>query len=249
MALILWASYTKIMIYPYTAILHGALAILCFASFFYLIYFKKDLDKTSMRAYFNWFLFFFLYSVLLLLPLIIFNELNLITGRFLNIAFVFLSLAAWQAFNVALNLLVSNEQKRNFFSMLYLIGITIAVILNFIFVEIPVGSANGKWVLWYSGEYISFFYTLFMFIAGWTFTFINLKEVSKLQQILLKIRAILYALAGFILPFSSLYYFGVQNMWEVQLSFMFSISGMTLFAIGNIPLGIILKRRENRKDI
>src|SRR3989344_1184445 len=153
------------MIYPYTAILHVVLAALCFISFFYLIYFKKDLDKATMRAYFNWFLYFFLYNTILMLPLLIFSELSLLVGRFFNVAMIFLGLAAWQAFNMSLNLLITNELKRKLFSFFYLIGISIAVVLYFIYAEIPKGSDDGNWVLWYSGEFISVFRIPWKFIC------------------------------------------------------------------------------------
>ncbi|QQG42296.1 MAG: hypothetical protein HYW15_02140 [Candidatus Giovannonibacteria bacterium] len=225
------------MIYPYTAFLHLAMTILSLASLVYLFYRKRSLNSAAVGNYFNWFLLFFLYNIFLILPLALFGELNFISGIFYNFALLFLGLGAWQALATALDFMAANSLLKKTVSALYLAGIAAAIGLHFAFPEIPRGTLDGNWVLWYSNQSISLFYTLFMFIAGWLFALTFLKGINAMPA-LLKFRGYCFVFAGFVLPFAAFYYFGAKNVMHIYFAFSFSILGLLLFAAGNILVGL-----------
>lgn len=225
------------MIYSYTAILHGAMAALSLASFIYLFYRKNDANQPEIKAYFNIFLSFFLYNILLITPLILFREPNAVYVIFYLAALFALTFTGGNAVKFSLFFLVSEEKKRRMLINLYFGGAWLAVGLHLIFREIPIISPDGNWVFWYSGTTISYFYILFMFLGGWPFALVMLRGFYGLSSDLLKTRAILLALGGLTLPFAALYYFGAQNVTHIYLAFLFSITGLVLFLIGNIIFG------------
>ncbi len=67
---------------------------------------------------------------------------------------------------------------------------------------------------------------------------IDIVSVFLLESSLLKMRALLLALGGFILPFAAFYYLGAETINHIYLAFIFSISGLAFFVVGNIILGI-----------
>ncbi|MDO8523444.1 MAG: hypothetical protein Q7S12_04170 [bacterium] len=222
------------MVYSYTASLHGAMAILCLASLIYLFYKKSDSNAEIYKNYFNWFLFFFLYNLALVLPLVMFYELKRESSFFYAAALFFLGLGAWNAFRVGLSLLVQDESRRKIFSIFYVSGVIAAVALHFIFSEVPKGSPDGKWVFWYGNAYVSYIYILFMMTAAWTFTASLLKGYSSLGKVYLKARTLLLMFGGFILSFAAFYYFGATELIHIYLAFLFSILGLMFFLIGNL---------------
>ena len=233
------------MIYPYTATLHGVMAILCLASLTHLFRRKKYAASETVRAWFNWFLLFFLYNLILAVPLVILEKLDLRSGIFYNVALAFLALAVWQAFNIAIQIGITDEKRRKAFSFLFIAGASLAVLLHFAFPEIPTGTPNGKWVLWYSSQPISLSYTFFMFVAGWTFAWVHFKGMTYLSSPLLRLRSLAFALGAFVLPFSAFYYFGAQKLQHIYLGFSFSIIGLIFFALGNMTIGVVKSGRES----
>lgn len=232
------------MIYPYTAALQITLAALSFVSVIYLWGRKKDHRADFLLdSYFNWFLFFFLYNILLILPLVIFDELNVATGIFFASAMIFLGLATWHAVRFILSFIIVAESRRRFFATLYLIGVLMAALLFFVFPEVPTGSPDRNWVFWYGNRTVALIYSAFMFIAGWTFAFGNLRSISALNSAILRSRALFYALAGFTLPFAAFFYFGVKEVRDLQIASAISIVGLTLFVLGNNFIGILLNRK------
>lgn len=229
------------MIYPYTALLHGVMAVLCLLSLIYLFYRKRDANSEGIQSYFNWFLFFFLYNISLVLPLLIFDRLTPATGFFYDLALLFLAFGAWYAFRVALSLLFGDGGRQNLLSSLFVVGVLLAVSLHFIFTEVPRGSLDGKWVFWYSGRSVTNFYVLFMFLAGWTFAAAFFKGIFYAEAVLLKLRSLCFALAGAILPIAAFYYFGAEKISNIYLAFLFSILGLLFLAFGNIAVGLFRK--------
>lgn len=229
------------MIYPYTAALHTVMAALCLASLVYLFYRKQDAQSPTLKAYFNWFLFFFIYNLLLIAPLVIYDELNFKTGLFYNLAIVSLALGMWQAMHAALHLVVTDAARRRFLSFLYLSGILLAAALHFVFPQLPQGSPERDWIFWYPGQKIALFYTLFAFVAGWTFGYSNLRGFRYLTSGFLKVRALFFAFAGFIMPFAAFYYFGATRVSHIVLAFIISILGLICFIAGNIIIGLLRK--------
>jgi len=219
------------MIYPNTVIAHTVVVFLCLASLVYLQYRVKRKEFRTFRPYYNWFLFFLLYNISLAMPLFIFNSLNLASGVFYSLGLLFLAIAMWQAFEVGLNLVVKNEFWHTLLSVLYLIGVSVAVTLHFIFPEVPQGGSDGRWVLWYSNQSISLFYVLFAFIAGWTFVAGCIKGFLIHRSRFLRFRILLFLTAGFILPLSALYYFGAETYTHIYVAQFLAILSMALFAI------------------
>jgi hypothetical protein len=228
------------MIYPYAAALHGIMALLCLASLAYLHFRRQEsVANAGVEAYYNWFFLYFLYNFLLVLPLFLFDELNKFTAIFYASALVFLGIAAWQAFRSSLHFSANPHAK--LLSTLYIIGVTIASLLHFAFFEIPVGSPDGNWVFWYSNQPLSLFFTFFMFVAGWHFSWQFLKGMARLEG-LIKLRSIFLALGSFTLPFAAFYYFGAESLMHIYLAFAAAISGLVFLAIGNVILGILHKK-------
>ncbi|MBI2610009.1 hypothetical protein HYW53_02425 [Candidatus Giovannonibacteria bacterium] len=227
------------MIYPYTVALHGVMALLSLLSSIYLFYRKRDTDNESIGAFFYWFLYYFIYNFILALSIIIAGELNELVGISYAIALVFQGFAAWNAFNVALNLAGFNFFIRKSFSWLYLLGMLIASMLHLIYFEIPIGTSDAKWVLWYSNQPRSLFFTFFMFVAGWTFALVHFKALFLLHSAALKMRAFFFALAAFILPFAAWFYFGAQDVNDIFFAFLFAILGLVFLAVGNVVIGVL----------
>jgi len=142
----------------------------------------------------------------------------------------------WQAFLVALNLLVKDDYYRTLLSVLYLIGVASAVTLHFLFPEVPRATPDGKWVMWYSNQSISLFYTAFAFTAGWSFVVGCIKGLLAPRLKALRLRTSLFMFAGFILPLSALYYFGTTNAFHIRVAHLFAVLGLALFIIANVFL-------------
>jgi len=222
-------------IYSYAAILHGVMAGLCLVSSAYL-YGRKE-NHPAAKNYFNWFFLYTFFNLSLVLPLIVFDELNIYTGYFYAIALFFLGLAAWQAFKTALNFIGGFPKK--YASIIYLIGVMAVTALHFIYPEIPMGSADGKWVFWYPRSWISLLYVAFMFVAGWTFFASFLRGMRGISPVL-KLRALLFSSGAFLLPLAAYYYFGAAKISDIYLAFIFAIGGLFLFAAGNM-IGLFKK--------
>lgn len=221
------------MIYPYTLFLHLIMAFLCAGSLIYLIYNKKNFSVSSLFYYSTWFLFYFLYNVILVLPLLLFKDLNYWSGIFYNFALVSLAFAVWFIFKMALNFLVLDRKKSSNISKLFIIIILLVTSLYFIFPEIPRGSEDGKWVFWYSNRLIAFLYSSFAFIAGWILGFSFLKEFRQISEISLRIRSSILSFISFILPFAAFFYFTAQTKIHLYLAFLISILCLTFLLIAN----------------
>jgi len=231
------------MIAAYTVWAHGIMATLTLASLIYLFFKKPSANLRAIRLYFNWFLFFFLYNLFLILPLVIFDRLNLITGIFFNTALLFLAIGAWYAFQVGLNLMAVRATLFKLFSTIYLFGVLFATVLYFIFPEVPRVTSDGKWILWYSNQPVSLFYSLLLAPAGWLFVVAIFKGWTSLKSRLLKTRACFFGFSGFILPFAAFYYFCSKSATDIYLSFSLIFLALVSFLIGNVVLGFFIKHK------
>lgn len=229
------------MIAPYTLVLHGVMAILCLASLVYLFYKKSDTTSDVLKDYFNWFLFFFLYNISLVLPLLIFNELNDAARFFYAAALEFLGIAAFYAFKVAIKLLIKNQYLNNFLSFIIIAGVTAAAGLHIIFRQIPQILPGGHWIIWYQNMYVSYFYIFFMFVAGWTFALSMLKGYLSLSSTILRVKSLFLCAGSFFLPFAAFFYFGAKNISHIYFAFIFSILGLIFLLTGNL-LGLYHSR-------
>ncbi len=234
------------MIYLYTAFLHGLMAILILLSLIYLFYRKKEVEMSVVVVdnYFNWFFFYFFYNVFLVLPLVFFDRLNLFVGYSYYFALIFQAIAAWYAFKAGVGLMSVKKSTADILSFLYITGVMVAVLLHFLYPEVPAGTTDQNWVLWYSNQPRSLLYTFFMFVAGWTFALANLKGFNSISLVSLKIRACFFMLAAFTLPFAAFYYFGARNVNDIYLAFVFAVLGLLFFAVGNVIVRFILKENQ-----
>ncbi len=222
------------MIAPYTLVLHGVMAILCLISLAYLFYKKSDANSRTVAYYFSWFLFFFLYNIFLVLPLILFRELDFRASSAYALALVFLAVAAWSAMKVGLNIFGLSENSKRIISFLYIFGAVMSAAAHFYASKTPSLSWDGKWVFWYGGGFASYAYIFFMFAAGWIFAASIMRGFSSLRSYLTKIRASLLFSGAFILPFAAFYYFRATELAHIYLAFLFSIIGLTSFMAGNL---------------
>ncbi len=232
------------MIYPHTVLLHGLMALLSLGSLLYLFYKKKSLKAYTVKLYFNWFFFFSLYNIALVLPLLFINELNWFAAITYVTALLFAGIAAWQAFVLGLMLLGAAETIRFWLSRLYIIGVIAGVLLHFVFFEVPHGTPDGNLVLWYWNPAIALFYTFFMFTAGWTFALAFFRSIFSLPATLLKMRAIFFSLSAFLLPLAALFYFVVPDVTYRYLSFVLVGIAMLSFIMGNVIIGFFIQSKK-----
>jgi len=235
------------MIYPHTVLLHSLMAILSAISLLYLFFKKESLKKHTIKLYFNWFLFFFLYNVFLVLPLLIFNELNIFTGVAYVLALLFLSLGGLQGFMLGLSFWDVDHTISRRLSLFYLIGAIFAVLLHVVFFEVPHGSLDGNLVLWYMNQPVSLFYALVVSVASWMVACALLKNIFSLLHFLLKIRLIFLSLSTLILPFAALFYFGATDVMPVYIAFLIVGISLSFFIMGNIGIGV-LRKLDKRKQ-
>lgn len=228
------------MIAPYTFAMHGLMAILCLGSMLYLFTKKSGAGSDVVENYFNWFLFFFLYNIALAAPLLIFQEISAIFAYIYLLALLFLGVAGWNAFWVAMALLLKNAQFEKVLSRIYIAGIIVSVFLQFLFFEFPRLTPGGKWILWYSGP-VAYFYIFFMFAAGWTFAGSFIKDLGTVASQILKIRGIILATGAFVLPLAAASYFRAPNINYIYFAFGASIAGLFLLLSGNI-MGFFSKK-------
>ncbi len=229
------------MIYPYTIILHGVMAGLCLFSAGYLLNRNDPSGDSAISFYRNWFLIYFFFNVSLVFPLIFSDDLGWNVAIGYGVALFFLAIAAWQAFKLPLRFFAKDPLKFKLVSGLFILGVLVAAFLNFIFLELPQGTPDGKWVLWSSNIYVISFFNFFMFVAGWSFALLFLTGIRLARHWVQKWRSIFLSLGAFVLPIAAFYYFGAKSFTDVYLAFIFAISGLMFFAIGNIIPSIFVK--------
>jgi hypothetical protein len=219
------------MIYPYPLFLHLLLAFICSFILIYIYKSKKFAEIKSINYYRQWFFCYFAYSVFLSIPLFFFDSLSIGLFYFYALALLSLALGMWFIFNMGLDFWNFDWKVKKVLSYLYLSGALMASLLHFIFPEVPRPSEDGKWIFWYSNKTISYFYTSFCFIVGYFWAISFIRNIKYLKIFALKLRAALLALAGFILPFSALFYFYPRKVLDIYLAFGFLIAGFILFLI------------------
>lgn len=217
------------------------MAALCLVSSIYLFYKRKDSQNKAINDYFAYFILFFLYNAFLVFPLIAFDELNIYGGFFYAAAMSSLCIMIWHGFRLSLTLLGLKDFSRRFLSSLYFLGATIVIVLHFVFIEVPVGSENGKWVFWHTNQSLARSYDILVIIVLSVFIYAMMKGFFVVDSGWLKLRSILLALAGILTASSAFYYFGATKIEHIYLAFVCAISGLLLFAFGNILIGIFNK--------
>jgi hypothetical protein len=198
------------------------------------------LHDPAIESYFNWFFLYFIYNLLLVLPLLLYQNLNESTAIFYVLALFAQGAGAWQAYRAALQFWQNRHHR--IFSMMYIIGVTIAALLHAFYLEIPQGSADGNWVMWYKNRAVAFPYIAFMFLAGWTFAWQFLKGFNSLLG-LMKARTFFLMTTAFILPFAAFFYHGAQNLTHIYAAFVIAIAGLIMVIIGNNLIGFLHRRK------
>ncbi|KKU58241.1 MAG: hypothetical protein UX81_C0024G0001 [Parcubacteria group bacterium GW2011_GWA2_47_12] len=210
------------MIAPYTLALHGVMAILSLISLVHLFYKKFDTNSKTFDAYVNWFLFFFLYNLFLVFPLIFFRELDFSASLIYVLALICLAIAAWNAFKVSLNIFGLNENSKKVVLFLYIFGAMLSAVAHLYASKVPELSPDGKWVFWYDSNLVSSAYVFIMFVAGFAFAASMIHGFLTIRSNLLKTKSILIFLGSFSLPFAVFYYFMATEIAHIYMAFLFS---------------------------
>lgn len=219
------------MIYPYPLFLHLLLAFISFSILIYIYKSKKFAEVKSINYYRQWFFCYFAYSIFLSIPLFFFDRLSIGLFYFYVLALLSLAVGMWFIVNIVLDFWNFDLRVKKTLSYLYLIGVILASLLHLIFPEIPRPSEDGRWIFWYSNKAVSYFYIFFCFVAGYFWGISFIKDIKYVKAFSLKLRAIILALGGFILPFSALFYFYPKRSLDVYLAFGFLISGFIFLLI------------------
>lgn len=230
---------------PYSATLafHLLQGLLGFLSVLYLFSQREKFHISPLKKYFTWFVFFVLYNVVLIIFTFVYDAVPVLSAVGYQIALVFLAIAAWQAFLTALEFLNMSDRTRRMLAILYITGAFLAVGIHFTFFEVP-HALNANWLLWYPNQIVAIPYILFMFLAGWTFSFALARALFSASHIFLRTRALFMSISGFVLPFAALFYFAASKLSHIYMSFGIVIFAMALFVLGNIGVGMLWKREH-----
>lgn len=221
-------------------LLQGLLALL---SVFYLLAQREKFQVPALKKYFTWFTFFTFYNIAFIISTFLHDASDILSAVGYQIGLLLLAIGAWQAFLVALEFLNISHRIRKTLATLYITGAFFAVGLHLAFFEVP-QALNVDWLLWYPNQIVAVPYVLFMFLAGWTFSFSLARVLFSASHIYLKTRALFMSISGFILPFAALFYFAASKLSHIYTSFGVVIVGMIFFVLANIGVGILRKRER-----
>lgn len=227
------------MIYPYPLFLHLLMAFFCGVILLYLIVTRRLFQNRTTRNYFNWFLCYFFYSLFLSIPLFFFKELMIELSFFYNLALLFLAIGMWFGLKVVMDFWNFNEKTKERLLQVFLIGVLIATALHFTFPNIPQPSEDGRWIFWYSNRAIGIFYSAFAFVVGYFWAFGFIRGIPYIDKTILRVRAFLLSVPGFVLPFSALFYFAPRNVLDIYLAFIAVMVGLLFFVAGSILVRFI----------
>lgn len=231
------------MLYLGTVGFHFLQGFLAFLSVFYLLAQRENFQVTALRRYFTWFTFFIFYNIALIISTFVYDSSVILSAVGYYIGLLLLAIGAWQAFLVAMGFLTLSHRTKKTLAILYIAGAFLAVGLHLAFFEVP-QTLNAYWILWYPNQVVAIPYILFMFLAGWTFSFSLARALFLPSPMYLKARALFMSISGFILPFAALFYFAASKLSHVYASFGVVAVGMIFFALANIGVGMLRKRER-----
>lgn len=217
------------MVYSLDFWFRGLALLLTLGSVLYL--YPRRKQNSTINYYFLFFLLISFYNFFLFIPMF-FYPVNWVWGVSFIIAYFFLVLCAFSAFQVALRLTLQNKKIIFTINLLFLLyGLFIILLYIFLF-EIPV--INSGFILWQQNYFIGILARVPLLISALGFAVKFFSSISKLNSTRLKIRSFILAFSALLMALPIYFYFPVKSPFYAQSAYYsFGLAVLT-FLIGNL---------------